>query len=121
MTAPTRLALAALATCLVSTSPALGQTPAAPPLAETRVDLDGDGALDAVRIDQPAAVSVTLPGKSEPIFGTVWIRARAMTDRDSREVTLAAVEVPQVRFPTADPENEKGSRPCWRSRSPPGT
>lgn len=51
-----------------------------------------------------AAVSVTLAGKTEPVFGTVWIKARAMTDRDTREVTLEAVEVPQVRFPNAGPE-----------------
>ncbi len=60
---------------------------------------------DAIR--GRAAVSVTLAGEAEPVFGTVWIKARTLTDRDEREVTLESVTVPQVRFPDAKPEHEK--------------
>ena len=67
-----------------------------------------------------AAVSVTPTGKSEPVFGTVWIEGRCLTDRDTREVTLTSVKVPQIRFPDAKKEDEQrlatffeGQIPKW--------
>ena len=63
--------------------------------------------FDGSALKARAAVSVTPAGKTEPTFGTVWIKARTLTDRDERRVTMTAVEVPQVRFPDADPEHEK--------------
>ncbi len=53
-----------------------------------------------------AAVSVTPKGATEPIFGTVWLRARMEVDREKREVRFADITVPRARFPGAKPENE---------------
>jgi hypothetical protein len=63
--------------------------------------------FDGNHLKARAAVSVTPSGKTEPTFGTVWIKARTLTDRDDRVVTLADVDIPQVRFPDAEPEQEK--------------
>lgn len=54
-----------------------------------------------------AAVSVTLTGKSTPVFGAVWIQARVDTDRDNRTVTILEIQVPQVRFPDATEAQEQ--------------
>ena len=54
-----------------------------------------------------AAVSITAEQTGgEPVFGVVWIDARVETDRDARTVTVLDIEVPTVRFPDSDPENE---------------
>ena len=53
-----------------------------------------------------AAVSVTPKGATEPVFGTVWLRARMEVDREKREVRFADITVPRARFPGATPENE---------------
>src|ERR1700748_3394805 len=45
------------------------------------------------------AVSVLLPGKSDPVFGTFWSVANVETDRDNRRVVLQSAKVPNVRFP----------------------
>ena len=63
--------------------------------------------FDGSRLKARAAVSITPAGKTEPTFGTVWVHARTLTDRDDRQVTLTSVEVPRVRFPDATPEHEK--------------
>ena len=66
--------------------------------------------LDSLGGDQlaaRAAVSVTPTGKTEPIFGTVWIEARVETDRDAREVALVEVRVPEVRFPDGTDEQQR--------------
>ena len=66
--------------------------------------------LDSMGGDQlaaRAAVSVTPTGKTEPIFGTVWIEARVETDRDAREVALVEVRVPEVRFPDGTDEQQR--------------
>ena len=54
-----------------------------------------------------AAISVTLTGKTEPVFGAAWIESRVSTDRDDRTVTILETRVPQVRFPDATHEQEK--------------
>jgi len=54
-----------------------------------------------------AAVSVTLSGKADPMFGAVWIKARVDTDRDTRMVSILDLKVPRVRFAEATPEQEK--------------
>lgn len=58
------------------------------------------------RLTARAAVSVTPRGKTEPVFGAVWIDARVSTDRDTRTVTILDVKVPKTRFPNATPDQE---------------
>ncbi len=55
-----------------------------------------------------SAVSVTLTGETEPVFGTVWFATRVETDRDARMVYVESVRVPRVRFPNATVEQEAG-------------
>ena len=45
------------------------------------------------------AISVTQPGKSDPVFGTFWSVANVETDRDNRRVIIQSVKVPNVKFP----------------------
>jgi hypothetical protein len=52
-----------------------------------------------------AAVTVTLTGATEPVFGAVFFKARLETDREERIATIADVEVLQTRFPNAKEEN----------------
>jgi hypothetical protein len=46
-----------------------------------------------------AAVSMTLVGKEEPVFGALWITCRVFTDRPTRLVRLEEMEVRRIRFP----------------------
>jgi hypothetical protein len=54
-----------------------------------------------------AAVSVTMTGQTEPVFGTAWFSTRVQTDRDNRTVEILDIAVPRVRFPNATPEQEE--------------
>ena len=54
-----------------------------------------------------AAVSVTLAGKNEPVFGAAWFTAGITTDRDSRTAEISNAEVLRVRFPNITSEQEK--------------
>jgi hypothetical protein len=54
-----------------------------------------------------AAVSVTPVGKTEPVFGAVWMTSPVATNRDNRTVEILDIEVSQVRFPGATPEQEE--------------
>jgi hypothetical protein len=54
-----------------------------------------------------AAVAVTPTGKTEPVFGAVWLAARVSTDRNTRTVTLVDVEVTQAKFPNANADQIK--------------
>lgn len=56
--------LVAFAVLTVAARPGLGQAPAA--VAEERVDVDGDGVADVIRIENPPAVSVQLTGTRGP-------------------------------------------------------
>jgi hypothetical protein len=51
-----------------------------------------------------AAMSVTLKGKNEPIFGAGWIVGTIVVDRDSREVSHRDLKIPRLRFPGATDE-----------------
>ena len=53
-----------------------------------------------------AAVSVTMADTEEPVFGVVWLTARVDTDLDARIVSVLDIEVTDVRFPNARPEQE---------------
>ena len=45
------------------------------------------------------AISVTQPGKQDPVFGTFWSVANVETDRDNRRVIIQSAKVPNVKFP----------------------
>ncbi len=53
-----------------------------------------------------AAVSVTLTGTENPIFGAVWLQARIETDLDERMVQFVDVRVAKVRFAEASDEEQ---------------
>jgi hypothetical protein len=59
-------------------------------------------------LESRSALSITPKGKTEPIFGAAWYKARIETDRDNRMVNILDIKVPRVRFPDATPEQEKG-------------
>src|SRR5208282_2730503 len=56
------------------------------------------------RITSRAAVSVQKKGAKQPVFGVVWLAARAVTDRDTRQVTIDEAKVTEAKFPNATPE-----------------
>lgn len=56
------------------------------------------------RLTARAAVSVRKKGWKQPVFGVVWLTARALTDRDTRQVTIDEAKVTETRFPNATPE-----------------
>ena len=54
-----------------------------------------------------AALSITPTGKTEPVFGVMWVSARLETDRDTRTARILDIEVTAVRFPESTPEQEQ--------------
>jgi hypothetical protein len=62
--------------------------------------------LDGTNLYARTAVSVTPEGKSEPVFGAVWLEGKIETDIDDRIVTFLDIRVPRVRFPEATEEQE---------------
>jgi len=50
-----------------------------------------------------AAVSVTMPGSTTPIFGAIWLAARVDVDRVNRTVQILDVQVTNTKFPDATP------------------
>jgi len=54
-----------------------------------------------------AALSVTEAGKTEPVFGVMWISARLETDRDTRTARILEIDVTAVRFPESTAEQEQ--------------
>lgn len=66
-----------------------------------------------------AAVSVTLTG-AEPTFGAVWLTARVQTDRDTRTVGLLDLDVPDLKFPNATPEQLNQLAEILRQELPKG-
>jgi hypothetical protein len=60
--------------------------------------------LDNNTLEARAAVSVSLTGEPDAIYGAVWFKARLETNREDRTATIADVEVTQIRFPNEDDE-----------------
>ena len=58
----------------------------------------------ANKLTSRAVVSVIPKKQTEPIFGVVWFSARISTDRDNRTVKLLDIEIPQFKFPNAEPD-----------------
>ncbi|MCL4501693.1 MAG: hypothetical protein M1438_07525, partial [Deltaproteobacteria bacterium] len=56
------------------------------------------------RLTARAAVSVQKKGWKQPVFGVVWLSARALTNRDTRQVTIDEAKVTETKFPYATPE-----------------
>jgi hypothetical protein len=55
--------------------------------------------FDGNKLTSRAAISVTLPGSKDPVFGAIWSEARVHTDRDERTVTLEAIKITNIKFP----------------------
>ena len=55
------------------------------------------------KLEARAAVSVTMKGDGEPVFGAVWFASRVATDREARTVTCLDVAVTAAKFPHAEP------------------
>ena len=60
---------------------------------------------NGIRIASRAAVSLQPSDGSQPIYGVVWMTARADVDKAARVVTFRDFEITKVSFPTA-PEDE---------------
>ena len=56
-------------------------------------------ALNGIKLTARAAFSVT-KGSAEPVFGVLWLRARAQTDREDRMMQIDQIVLTDVRFPT---------------------
>ena len=53
-------------------------------------------------IQARSAVMVKMNKDAEPIFGAVWVKARVMTDVDTRLITLDNVVILDAKFPNQD-------------------
>ncbi|HZK82473.1 MAG TPA: hypothetical protein VFC46_15430 [Humisphaera sp.] len=62
--------------------------------------------LEGDKLTARAAVSLTAPGTTEPVFGAVWLTARVATDRDARIVTIVDLTVRRTRFPDSTEEQQ---------------
>lgn len=54
-----------------------------------------------------AAVSVQKTDMKAPLFGVVWFDSRVATDRDRRLVEFQEIKVAKIKFPNAEPEQER--------------
>jgi hypothetical protein len=64
-----------------------------------------------------AAVAITPPGASAPVYGVVWFKARADVDKAAGLVTLNDIEITKVKFPTA-PKQESEYLTLIRKQCP---
>ena len=62
--------------------------------------------LKGNRITARAAFSITTGEQTQPIFGVVWLAARAVTDRDARTITLSEGTATKVHLPGATDQEE---------------
>ncbi len=63
-------------------------------------------ALKGLVLTARAAFSVAT-GKADPVFGVMWLTARAQTDRDTRTMDIDQVVLTDVRFPDMTDAEEK--------------
>ena len=54
-----------------------------------------------------SAVMVKMNKDAEPVFGAVWVKARVMTDVDTRIISLEDVQVLDAKFPNQDSSKVK--------------
>jgi hypothetical protein len=104
-----------LCLAVLGSASSVGQEATASPDDWPRTMTAGNGAKVVLYQPQPdsfkgnkligrAAVGVTPPGKTEPVFGAVWLAARVATDREARTVKIEDIDVPTAKFPEARPE-----------------
>ncbi len=74
---------------------------------------------NGIQIATRAAVSVQPSDGSQPIYGVVWMKARADVDKAARVVTFRDFEITKVSFPTA-PEKESQYGDLLRKLLPTG-
>jgi hypothetical protein len=65
-----------------------------------------------------AAMALKLNGKTEPVFGAFWFKARINTDTDTRTATMTDVDVTRVRWTDATPEQQEALGKLVESRVP---
>ncbi len=65
-----------------------------------------------------AAMALKLNGKTEPVFGAFWFKARVNTDTDARTATLTDVNVTGIRWADATPEQQEALSKLVESRVP---
>ncbi|HUI63395.1 MAG TPA: hypothetical protein VL126_01020 [Bacteroidota bacterium] len=66
------------------------------------------GSYQGNSLSARAALAVSLPGSSEPVFGSVWLDCHVLSDRPSRTVRVLDAKVRQIRFPSdADAQTAK--------------
>jgi hypothetical protein len=54
-----------------------------------------------------AAISLTRPGKTEPVFGVFWFTSRLDTDLDSRTAVVRDIKLDRIKWPDATPAQER--------------
>jgi hypothetical protein len=52
------------------------------------------------KIESRMAVGVQAPGAKSPVYGVVWMRAKADVDKAARIVTLQEFKITKIKFPT---------------------
>lgn len=60
--------------------------------------------FDGTRLTARSAIAILPAGKSDPIFGAVWLDARVYTDKETRLVTFEDLKVSGVKFPDSNPQ-----------------
>jgi len=64
-----------------------------------------------------AAVAITTAGATNPVYGVIWIKARADVDKAAGIVTLNDIQITKARFPTAS-DHEAGYLALIRQQCP---
>jgi hypothetical protein len=59
------------------------------------------------KVTARAAVSVQKTTMKAPVFGVAWFDSRVSTDRDRRMVEFQEIKVAKIKFPNAQPEQER--------------
>ena len=58
--------------------------------------------FDKIYLESRAAIMIKSKKQKDPIFGAVWIKAKVLTDRDTRLISLEDVVVTDAKFPNQD-------------------
>jgi hypothetical protein len=58
--------------------------------------------FDKIYLESRAAIMIKTKKQKDPIFGAVWIKAKVLTDRDTRLISLEDVVVTDAKFPNQD-------------------
>jgi len=56
---------------------------------------------DGTDFETRSAVAITPPASNEPVYGVIWMKARAEVDKAERVVTLDDINVTKAEFPSA--------------------